>query len=71
MNLSIRDYIVNNFKDSDEEEIRQAIEDSIKEKDEITLPGLGVFFEIMWKGLNDKDKDNVIKSILNTVKKND
>ncbi|MGI6324347.1 MAG: small acid-soluble spore protein SspI [Bacilli bacterium] len=45
MNVSIREYIKNNFKNVSKEEIRQTIEDSIKQDDEIVLPGLGVLFE--------------------------
>ena len=36
------------FCNSKAEDIRLSIEDAIKEHDEITLPGLGVFFEIIW-----------------------
>lgn len=63
MNIDIRKSIKDNFKNSDIEEIRKSIEESIKDKDEITLPGLGVFFEILWKNTSDKEE------ILNTLKK--
>ena len=48
MDINIRDHIINNFKGDDENVLREAIEESIKENDEITLPGMGVFFEIIW-----------------------
>lgn len=63
MNIDIRKSIKDNFKNSDIEEIRKSIEESIKDKDEITLPGLGVFFEILWENTSDKEE------ILNTLKK--
>ena len=44
MNIDIRKSVVDNFKDSDIEDIKDSIEISINDKDEITLPGLGVFF---------------------------
>ena len=47
MNIKIRDHILNNFKNANKEEIKTSIEASISEKKEITLPGLGVFFEIL------------------------
>ena len=53
MNIDIRKSIINNFKDSDINEIKKSIESSINEMDEITLPGLGVFFEIIWKNYMD------------------
>lgn len=49
MNLDIRTHIKKNFKDSSLEDIKNSIEVSIKEQDEITLPGLGVLFEILWE----------------------
>ena len=49
MNVDIRKSIKDNFKDSDTSEIKVSIESSIQDNQEITLPGLGVFFEIMWK----------------------
>lgn len=63
MNINIRTHIKNNFKDSDIKEIKDSIISSIKENDEITLPGLGVFFEILWNNSDDKDKDNIIKTL--------
>ena len=63
--IKIRDYIINNFKDDDVNTIKNAIEESIKEGDEVTLPGMGVFFEIIWQDANEDEKIN----ILNTLKK--
>ena len=48
MDIDIRKSIINNFKESDIKDIKTSIEESINDKDEITLPGLGVFFEILW-----------------------
>ena len=48
MNIDIRKSIINNFKNSGINDIKDSIESSIKDKDEITLPGIGVFFEILW-----------------------
>lgn len=63
--IKIRDYIINNFKDDEVSTIKNAIEESIKEKDEVTLPGMGVFFEIIWQESNDSEKER----ILNILKK--
>ena len=38
--IKIRDYIINNFKDDDVDTIRRAIDESIEEMDEVTLPGM-------------------------------
>lgn len=63
MNLDIRQNIISNFKDTNEKEIRESIESSINEGKEITLPGLGVFFEILWSNSTDDTKNMIISSI--------
>ena len=63
--IKIRDYIINNFKDDSEKTIKNAIEESIKEGDEVTLPGMGVFFEIIWSDSDEEEK----KKIINKLKK--
>lgn len=65
MNASIRDYIINNFKGDDYASLERAIDESIKEQDEVTLPGMGVFFELVWSGASRDLKDNM----LNVIKK--
>ena len=62
--IDIRNHIKNNFKDADTNEFRASIVESIKEKDEITLPGLGVFFEILWENSDENSREY----ILNTIK---
>ena len=63
MDIDIRKSIINNFENSNIEEIKKAIEDSIYEKDEITLPGLGVFFEILWNNSDETKKDYILKTL--------
>ena len=46
-----------------------AIEESINSKDEVTLPGMGVFFSIIWESANDELKENMLKIIENNLKK--
>ena len=48
--MSIREHIINNFKGDDYDSLQEAINESIDSKDEVTLPGMGVFFEIVWQG---------------------
>lgn len=65
----IRSYIINNFKNDKKESLRSAIEGSIEEQDEITLPGMGVFLEIIWQD-GDKDlQDKMLDIIMNRLKK--
>lgn len=59
MNIDIRESIKNNFKGADKSEIKASIESSITDNQEITLPGLGVFFEILWNN-SDIDLRNLL-----------
>ena len=67
MNIDIRQHIRNNFKKADIRDIEESIEASIKSKDEVVLPGLGVFFEIIWNNCTDKMKDEILYTLLNNV----
>ena len=63
MEIDIRKSIINNFKESNIDDIKQSIEESITDKDEITLPGLGVFFEILWNNSDDIKKDYILQTL--------
>ncbi len=63
--IKIRDYIINNFKDDDVDTIKRAIEESIKEQDEVTLPGMGVFFEVVWTDSSDEEKNKILEKLKN------
>ena len=63
MDLSIRNHIINNFKGDDFDELKRAIDESIAENDEETLPGMGVFLELIWQGADDKLKQEMIENI--------
>lgn len=65
MNIDIRKHIKKNFKNAETDEIKASIESSISEHDEITLPGMGVFFEILWECSDESSREY----ILNTLKK--
>ncbi len=60
MNMDIRKYILNNFEKNNRQNIEEAIDLSLKEKDDITLPGMGVFFEIIWENSNNELKKNIL-----------
>ena len=63
MDIDIRKSIINNFKESNIEEIKNSIIESIQDNDEITLPGLGVFFEILWNNSDDTKKDYILQTL--------
>lgn len=67
MNLSIREHIINNFKGDDYDSLQSAINESIESNDEVTLPGMGVFFEIVWQGADQKLKNEMLDIIKTRV----
>ena len=69
MDIDIRSHIINNFKDDDINTLRNAIEESISEKDEIALPGMGVFLEIIWENANSELQQQLLEIIYKEIKK--
>lgn len=67
MDISIRDHIINNFKGDNYNQLRSAIEESIAEQDEVTLPGMGVFLEIIWQGADQEMKNKMLDIIKTSV----
>lgn len=67
MNIDIRKNIIDNFKESSLEDLRTSIDEAVSEKEEITLPGLGVLFEILWN--NADGKEDILNSIISGIKK--
>jgi small acid-soluble spore protein I (minor) len=68
-NIDIRKYIIENFKNDNEEKIRDSIETTIKFRDEDALIGLGVLFELIWNKLSEEEKNKFITIIKESIKK--
>ena len=64
-NIDVRKYIISNFKDSDTEELKSSIIDSVTSGEDDPLIGLGVMFELLWNN-SSGDEQNII---LNNIKK--
>ena len=62
-NIDVRKYIINNFKEDTEEEIKASIEESISSKDDDTLIGLGVLFELAWNNSTEEEKNIMLSNI--------
>ena len=69
MDINIRQHIINNFQGDDFNTLRQAIDEAVKENDETTLPGLGVFLELIWENANQELKNEIIEIIRKRVQK--
>ena len=68
MDIDIRKSIKDNFKGASSDEIRASIVSSISEGDEVTLPGIGVFFEVLWNSCNDDEKVFILNKLENSLK---
>lgn len=68
MNIDIRESILNNFKNTTVDDLRNSIEESVKDREEITLPGLGVLFEIFWDNSSNEEKNNILNIINKSIK---
>ncbi|MEG1647281.1 MAG: small acid-soluble spore protein SspI [Bacilli bacterium] len=63
MSIDIRKNIIKNFKDASTNDIINSIAESLVQKEEITLPGLGVFFEILWNNSDESFKKIMVENI--------
>lgn len=63
MKIDIRKSIRENFKDANVDEIKASIVSALEDKEEITLPGLGVFLEILWENSDDNEREYIISTI--------
>ena len=51
---------MNNFKGASKNDIKESIISSFNDKDEITLPGLGVFFGIVWSNSSQEEQNRIL-----------
>ena len=68
--MKIKDYIINNFKDDDVNTLRNTISECIMEDDDETLPGMGVFLELIWQGSNEEIKKSMLDILHEKLEKN-
>lgn len=66
--MNIKDYIVQNFKEDDINTIKSAIDESVKEYNEDALPGLGIFFMLVWENSNNEEKNTILEKIKSNLK---
>ena len=69
MDTNIRQHIINNFSGDNFDTLRRAIDESVEAQDEVTLPGLGVFLEIIWENASQELKNEIIDIIRRIVQK--
>ncbi len=70
MNIDLRKYIINNFKDDNVEDIEKSINMSIDSKEEDPLIGMGVLFELAWLNSTKELKDEILSNIKKGITSN-
>ncbi|ERJ13509.1 small acid-soluble spore protein SspI [Haloplasma contractile] len=68
MNIDIRKAVLANLNNANYDEVRETVEDAISTREEKTLPGLGVLFEVMYNGGSKDEKEELINKIVNNLK---
>ena len=67
--IKIKDYIINNFKEDDINTLRNTISECISDNEEETLPGMGVFLELIWKGSDEDIKRSMLDILHKELRK--
>ena len=67
--MNIKEHIINNFNGDDYMALKEAIDESVESNDEITLPGLGVFFSLIWESADQELKNTLIDLIKKRIEK--
>lgn len=62
VNMSLRDAIIKRVEGKSKEELRATIEDSIGNA-EVTLPGIGVLFEIIWSNSSEEVREQLVDTL--------
>lgn len=70
MNINLRKYIINNFKDDSVHDIEKSINMSIDSKEEDPLIGMGVLFELAWVNSSSELKEEILSNIKKGITSN-
>ncbi|MCA0969864.1 small acid-soluble spore protein SspI [Halobacillus litoralis] len=68
MNLNLRQAILQNVSGHDAEQLQATIMDALQKGEEKMLPGLGVFFELLWENSDEQDHQEILETLENSLK---
>lgn len=63
MDVNLRDAIISNIQNKSKEQLMDMMETATREKEEKTLPGLGVIFEVIWENSDSNVKESLISTL--------
>ncbi len=67
-NVNIRKAVIDNLSTSNNNSIREIIDDATSSNTETILPGLGVMFEVLWKNSQTNEKNDIINRISESIR---
>jgi len=65
--LDLRNAIMYKLNGSTPDELKETIVDAIESKEERTLPGLGVLFEILWQNSTPETQDQMLNTMAENI----
>ncbi|EIT84418.1 small acid-soluble spore protein SspI [Fictibacillus macauensis ZFHKF-1] len=68
MNIDIRKAVLANISGNNKDQLQSTIVDAITSGEEKMLPGLGVLFEVIWKGSDDTKKEEMLSVLSSELK---
>lgn len=68
MNLNLREAILDNIADNNQEQLEATIIEAINRNEEKMLPGLGVLFELIWKESSPEIKTEMLNNLEQGIK---
>ncbi|MCA1009886.1 small acid-soluble spore protein SspI [Halobacillus halophilus] len=68
MNLNLRQAILSNVTGHNSEQLEATIDDAMQKGEEKMLPGLGVFFEMLWKESDEQEKQEILNTLEQSLK---
>ena len=69
MDLNLRHAVITNVTGNSKAEFQDTIVDAIQSGEEKMLPGLGVLFEVIWQNASQEDKDEMLATLEQSLKK--
>ncbi|WP_124726971.1 small acid-soluble spore protein SspI [Staphylospora marina] len=67
MNFDIRGAVIRNLTGMNSQDLVNLVNDSIQQREEKFLPGLGVLFEVIWKNSPESDKNRMIQTLHDNI----
>lgn len=69
MNLNLRNAVITNVTGNSQSELQDTIVDAIQSGEEKMLPGLGVLFEVIWQNASADEKQEMLTTLEQGLKK--